>query len=200
VIGQARSARGLLDSHAVSSRALDDPVLEQRRQNALAQIRQLGDPVLRLKAEPVSRFDRGLAEDVELMTRIMIDGRGVGLAAPQIGRSRRLIVIKPDEDGPVTALVNPEITVRDATEQTDSEGCLSLGEATMDVARPRAITVTALDVKGEQIEIEAEGFLARVIQHEVDHLDGVLIIDRAVDADQRREAMRELRTGVPASS
>lgn len=181
----------------MSTRALDDPVLEQRRQNALAQVRQLGDPVLRLPAAPVEVFDRGLKEDIELMSRIMIDGRGVGLAAPQIGRSRRLIVIRPDEDDEVTALVNPRITSHGGSEVVDSEGCLSLGEITVDVSRSEEITVNAHNAAGEEIELTADGFAARVIQHEIDHLDGVLIIDRAVDPEQRRAAMRELRTGTP---
>jgi peptide deformylase len=179
----------------VSSRALDDPILEQRRLQALAQIRQLGDPVLRLSAAPVTEFDRGLAEDVELMTRIMVDARGVGLAAPQIGRSRRLIVIRPDEDGPVTALCNPVVTATGDEEDVVSEGCLSLGEVTMDVARPTSVTVAATDPKGAPVELSLEGFAARVVQHEIDHLNGVLIIDKATDPEQRRAAMRELRTG-----
>lgn len=181
---------------AVATRALDDPVLEQRRLTALAQIRQLGDPVLRLSAEPVTEFDRGLAEDVELMTRIMVDARGVGLAAPQIGRSRRLVVFKPDEDGPVNALCNPEVIASGDEQDVVSEGCLSLGEVTMDVARPTTVAVAAFDPKGSPVELRLEGFEARVIQHEIDHLNGVLIIDKAADPDQRRAAMRELRTGV----
>ena len=185
---------------AVTTRALDDPVLEQRRLNALQQIRQLGDPVLRLTAEPIAAFDRGLAEDIELMTRIMIDGRGVGLAAPQIGRSRRLVVIKPDEDGPVTALCNPEITVTGDDTDVVNEGCLSLGEVTMDVERPTGVKVVAQDAKGNPLEMDLEGFGARVVQHEVDHLDGVLIIDKAVDESQRAAAMAELRTGVRRSA
>lgn len=190
----------MLVFRAVATRALDDPVLEQRRLNALQQIRQLGDPVLRMTAEPIDLFDRGLAEDIELLTRIMIDGRGVGLAAPQIGRSRRLVVIKPDEDGPVTALCNPEITVVGDESDVVSEGCLSLGEVTMDVERPTKISVSAKDAKGNAIEMELEGFDARVVQHEVDHLNGVLIIDRAVDDEQRAAAMHELRTGVRQSA
>ena len=183
----------------MSTRAQEDPVLEQRRLTALAQVRQLGDPVLRLPAAPVTRFDRGLAEDIEIMTRIMVDARGVGLAAPQIGRSRRLIIIKPDEDGPATALCNPEITASGDEEDVVSEGCLSLGEVTMDVARPTSVTVSATDPKGNPVELELSGFAARVVQHEIDHLNGVLIIDRAVDPDQRRAAMRELRTGEAAA-
>lgn len=186
----------MLAFSSVATRALDDPVLEQRRLTAVAQIRQLGDPVLRLSAEPVTQFDRGLAEDVELMTRIMVDARGVGLAAPQIGRSRRLIVIKSNEDGPVTALCNPEVIASGDEQDVVSEGCLSLGEVTMEVTRPTAVTVAALDPKGNAVELQLEGFEARVIQHEIDHLNGVLIIDKATDPEQRRAAMRELRTGV----
>ncbi len=184
---------------AVASRSLEDPVLEQRRLTALAQIRQLGDPVLRLSAAEVTEFDRGLSEDIEVMTRIMIDGRGVGLAAPQIGRSRRLIVIRPEEDGPVTALCNPEVIASSDDEDVVSEGCLSLGEVTMDVTRPTKVTVAAVDPKGNPVEMELDGFDARVIQHEIDHLNGVLIIDKATDPEQRRAAMRELRTGEAAA-
>jgi peptide deformylase len=176
----------------MSSRALDDPVLERRRLAALAQIRQFGDPVLRMRAGEVTAFDRGLDEDVELMTRIMIDGRGVGLAAPQIGRSRRLIVVRPDEDGPTITLCNPRIASRSEEEEIDAEGCLSLGEISVDVPRALELRVEAQDGRGQEIELEVSGFQARVLQHEIDHLDGVLIIDRC-EPEQRKRALRELR-------
>jgi peptide deformylase len=178
----------------VSTRALDDPVLERRRLAALAQIRQLGDPVLRTPALPVTAFDEALREDVARMGAIMHDARGVGLAAPQIGALRRLLVFLEDEDGAVAALCNPRIVWRSDEEETDVEGCLSLGEIVVEVPRAVAVRVEAQDVDGTPVSLEPEGYRARVIQHEIDHLDGVLILDRTAP-DQRREALRALRSG-----
>jgi peptide deformylase len=178
----------------VSSRALDDPALEARRLAALAQIRQYGDPALRMPAAPITTFDEALMEDVKRMVLIMHDARGVGLAAPQIGSLRRLLVVRPEENGPVTALCNPRIVWRSDEEETDVEGCLSIGELTVDVARSVAVHVEAQGLEGEPMRIEAEGFEARVLQHEMDHLDGVLIVDRT-SVEQRREALKALRTG-----
>lgn len=176
----------------MSSRALDDPVLERRRLAALAQIRQFGDPVLRTPALEITRFDEALRDEAERMAAIMIDARGVGLAAPQVGSVRRLVVIRAGEDAPVVALCNPRIVWRSEEEETDSEGCLSIGEISVDVPRAVAIRVEAQDVEGEPLELQPEGFEARVIQHELDHLDGILILDRAAP-EQRREALRALR-------
>ena len=176
----------------MSSRALDDPALEERRQRALAHVRQLGDPVLRTPAQPIEVFDDALQAEAATMIELMRDARGVGLAAPQIGRLRRLIVIEPGEDEPPTALVNPEITWRSDEEETATEGCLSIGEIVVPVARATAIHVRAQDLDGSVLELDAEDFAARVIQHEVDHLDGILILDRT-GAEERKEALRELR-------
>jgi peptide deformylase len=177
----------------VSSRALDDPVLERRRLAALDQIRQFGDPVLRAPALAITEFDEALADEAERMAAIMADARGVGLAAPQVGSLRRLVVVRfGDEGEQVLALCNPRITWRSEEEETDSEGCLSIGEVSVDVPRAVAIRLEAQDIAGRPLELEPEGFPARVIQHELDHLDGVLILDRTVP-EQRREALRALR-------
>jgi peptide deformylase len=178
----------------VSSRALDDPVLERRRLAALEQIRQIGDPVLRAPALTVTAFDDALRDDVARMVAIMHDARGVGLAAPQVGSLRRLAVVMTGEDEPPIALVNPEITWRSDEEEADFEGCLSIGEVSVEVSRAVAIRVRAQDIDGNTIELAPGGFLARVIQHELDHLDGVLILDRTAP-EQRREALKALRDG-----
>lgn len=178
----------------MSSRALDDPVMERRRLAALEQIRQFGDPVLRAPALTVTEFDDALRDDVERMIAIMRDARGVGLAAPQVGSLRRLAVVMGGEDDPPIALVNPEITWRSAEEEADFEGCLSIGEISVEVPRAVAIRVRAQNVDGETVEFAPEGFFARVIQHELDHLDGVLILDRTAP-EQRREALKALRDG-----
>jgi peptide deformylase len=178
----------------MSSRALDDPVLERRRLAALAEIRQIGDPVLRAAALPITQFDEALVDEAERMVRIMHEARGVGLAAPQVGSLRRLAVVLQGEDAEPVVLCNPQITWRSEEEETDFEGCLSIGEISVEVSRPVAIRVTAQDVRGETFELAPEGFAARVIQHEMDHLDGILILDRTAP-EQRREALRALRDG-----
>lgn len=168
------------------------PTEEQRRAAALQHIRQLGDPVLRTPSLDVEEFDDVLADEVERMAEIMREARGVGLAAPQLGSLRRLLVYKPEEDGPTRALCNPTITSRSDEEGVDEEGCLSLGEMRFDVPRSVTIRVEAVDETGEPVEIDAEGFEARVLQHEIDHLNGILIIDRAT-SDSRRATMKALR-------
>lgn len=179
----------------MSSRAVDDPVLEERRLAALAQVRQYGDPVLRTPALEITRFDDALRDDIERMAVLMDEARGVGLAAPQIGSLRRLIVMRASDDGAVMALCNPRITWASDEEETDVEGCLSIGEVTVEVPRAVAIRVEAEDPSGQTREMESEGFVARVLQHEIDHLNGVLILDRT-SPEQRREALRALRDGV----
>jgi peptide deformylase len=178
----------------VSSRALDDPVLERRRLAALSHIRQLGDLVLRAPALTITEFDDALRDEAERMIAIMQDARGVGLAAPQLGSLRRLAVVATGEDSPPIALCNPEIVWRSEEEESAFEGCLSIGEISVEVTRSVAILVRAHDVEGRPLELEPEGFAARVIQHELDHLDGVLILDRTAP-EQRREALRALRDG-----
>lgn len=183
----------------MARRSFEDPEREAARLAALEHIRQYGDPVLRTPAERIEVFDEALVAEAHEMVRLMDDGRGVGLAAPQVGRLRRLIVIQPFEDQPAHALVNPEITWRSDEEDVAVEGCLSIGEVNVDVSRAVAIRVRAQDLNGTEFEAEMEGFAARVVQHEVDHLDGVLILDRATPED-RRAALAELRESLLPSA
>jgi peptide deformylase len=178
----------------VSTRAFDDPVLERQRLAALAQIRQYGDPVLRTPADSVTEFDAALRVDAERMAAVMHEARGVGLAAPQIGRLRRLVVVRPTPEDEVLALCNPRVVWSGEETEVDTEGCLSIGEVTVEVERPVAVRVHAQDLAGEGFEVEMSGHPARVIQHEIDHLDGILMLDRTTP-EQRREALRALRSG-----
>jgi peptide deformylase len=171
-----------------------DAEREARRRAALSLVRQYPDPVLRLQAHEVDEFDDSVSDLVERMTMLMDEARGVGLAAPQLGVLRRVLVYRTTEDEPVTALVNPRIVASGEESETVEEGCLSLGAATVvvDVERPTTVTIEAQTPAGEPVQVEAEGLHARVIQHEVDHLDGVLIIDRTTE-EQRKEALAQLR-------
>jgi peptide deformylase len=169
-----------------------DPEAEARRVAAMSFIRKLGDPVLKSKATPVDRFDDSLRKQVSRMAGIMGDAYGVGLAAPQLGISQRLLVYRVGPDAPVTALANPEIEWHSADEEILDEGCLSIPGITVDVERPVYVRVRALDEVGETRLVEASGLEARVIQHEMDHLNGVLILDRTT-RDERKRALRELR-------
>lgn len=171
-----------------------DAEQEARRRAALAQIRQYPDSVLRLQAREVDEFDGSLAALAERMTRLMQEARGVGLAANQVGILRRVLVYQAGEDEPATVLVNPRLTASSEERVTEDEGCLSLGAATVvvPVERAQAVTIEASTLSGEPLVVEAEGLEARVIQHEIDHLDGVLIIDRTTP-EHRREALGKLR-------
>ena len=169
-----------------------DPELLARREAALAHIRQFGDPILRTKARPVERFDGALREEIERMGRLMHESIGVGLAAPQAGVSHRLLVYRTEPDSPVQALVNPAIEWSSREKEWGEEGCLSLPGVHVEVERPVHVLVRGLDADGAPLVVEASGFEARVIQHEVDHLDGVLILDRTT-RDERKRALRELR-------
>ncbi|MGH3024119.1 MAG: peptide deformylase [Gaiellaceae bacterium] len=171
-----------------------DAEREARRRAALAQIRQYPDPALRLQANEVEEGDESVPQLVERMSRLMQEARGVGLAAPQIGVLRRVLVYQTTEDTPVTALVNPRLTAASDERETTDEGCLSLGSASVivPVERPVSVTVEATSPEGEELTIEADGLEARVIQHELDHLDGVLIVDRTTP-EERREALGQLR-------
>ena len=169
-----------------------DPVLAARRDAALARVRKFGDPVLKTKARPIERIDDALRDEVERMGELMNDAVGVGLAATQLGVLHRLLVYRVQPDAPVNALINPEIEWRGSEEEIAEEGCLSLPAVLVEVERPVHVRVRALDEHGEPIVIEASGLEARVIQHEVDHLDGVLILDRTT-REQRKEALRVLR-------
>ncbi|HEX2086719.1 MAG TPA: peptide deformylase [Solirubrobacteraceae bacterium] len=169
-----------------------DPEVMARRQAALAHIRQFGDPILRTRARPVDHFDAALRDEIERMGRLMHDSIGVGLAAPQAGVSHRVLVYRTDADSPVQALVNPEIEWTSRDKEIMEEGCLSLPGVLVEVERPIHVRVRAQDADGDAVLVEASGFEARVIQHEVDHLDGVLILDRT-SRDQRKEAVKALR-------
>jgi peptide deformylase len=171
-----------------------DAEQEARRRAALAQVRQYPDSVLRLHARDIDEFDESLAALAERMTRLMHEARGVGLAANQVGILRRVLVYEAGEDEPATVLVNPRLTASSEERVTEDEGCLSLGAATVvvPVERAQAVTVEASTLSGEPLVVEAEGLEARVIQHEIDHLDGVLIIDRTTP-EHRREALGKLR-------
>ncbi|MBW3592326.1 MAG: peptide deformylase [Actinobacteria bacterium] len=160
----------------------------------MAQVRQYPDPVLRMRAHEVEEFDEPLATLVERMGALMRDARGVGLAATQVGILQRVLVYQLAEDAPATALVNPRIVSMSDERETADEGCLSLGASTViaPVARATRVAVEAQSPSGEPLTLEAEGLEARVIQHEVDHLDGILTLDRT-DDEHRRAALAQLR-------
>ena len=169
-----------------------DPQVEARRAAAMSFVRRFGDPILKSKATPVDRFDDTLRAQVSRMAGLMSDLLGVGLAAPQLGISQRLLVYRVGREAPVIALANPWLEWSSGEEETFEEGCLSIPGVAVDVDRPLHVRVRALDEHGEERMIEASGLEARVIQHEMDHLDGVLMLDRT-SKEQRREAIRELR-------
>ena len=153
-------------------------------------LRTFGDPVLKSRATPVKDFDRSLKQLAEEMMRIMRENEGVGLAANQIGHLKRIFVASCDDEEFVIA--NPVIEERSENTEKDVEGCLSLPEIRVEVERPYAVTVSGKDLSGMPVRVEAEGLLARIFQHEIDHLDGVLILDRT-DRESRKNALREFR-------
>jgi peptide deformylase len=161
-------------------------------------VRVFGDPVLRSKARPVEVFDERLREEIARLGAIMHDSLGIGLAATQVGVLNRVLVYRVEHDSPVNALVNPQLEWSSGDKEIMEEGCLSLPAVHVDVERPVYVRVRALDAGGEPILVEASGLEARVIQHEMDHLDGVLILDRT-SRDQRKEAMRALRERLEAA-
>jgi peptide deformylase len=163
---------------------------EARRLLALSRIRQYGDPVLRMKAREVEAFDSDLERLAERMTALMHEASGVGLAATQVGVLRRVFVFS--DDGADRVLVNPVITKSSKEAESEEEGCLSLRDVLVPVERPTAITIEGKDVKGLPVKLELELPSSRVAQHELDHLDGVLIIDRT-DGESRRAALATLR-------
>ena len=175
-----------------------DPEVAARRAAALAHVRTFGDPILRTRARPIERFDEALRAEVARMGELMNDALGVGLAATQVGVLHRLLVFRVQQQAPVAALVNPEIEWAGKEQEIAEEGCLSLPAVLVDVERNLHIRVRARDEYGDLIVIEASGLEARVIQHEVDHLDGVLILDRTT-REQRKEAMRALREAQQAA-
>jgi peptide deformylase len=175
----------------VRERELDEEA-EARRRLALAQIRQYPDSALRLRANEVSDFDDDLRSLVARMTVLMREASGVGLAANQVGVLRRVFVFEPGEGEEARAVVNPVVSERSSEQESEDEGCLSLGPVRVPVERPVAVTLAAQDLDGSEVQLELDGLSARVVQHEVDHLDGVLILERTTP-EARREAMRILR-------
>jgi len=159
-------------------------------------VRKFGDPVLRATALPVERFDEDLKQEVVRMGELMHDALGVGLAATQLGVLHRVLVYRAYVDDPITALVNPVLEWTSDELETGEEGCLSLPGVHVEVERHARVRVRAQDEGGREVEVEAEGLEARVIQHEVDHLNGVLILDR-ISRDARKEAMRAMREAHP---
>jgi len=169
-----------------------DPEVRARRDAALSHVRRLGDPVLRASALPVERFDEELAKEAQRMGELMHDALGVGLAATQIGILHRMLVYRAYADDPLTVLVNPELEWSSEELESAEEGCLSLPGVHVEVERPAAVHVRGKDESGRDLRIEAEGLDARIIQHEMDHLDGILILDR-ISRSARKEAMRAMR-------
>lgn len=175
-----------------------DPETAARRDAALSYVRKFGDPVLRTRAVEVDRFDERLATEISQMAKIMDDALGVGLAAPQVGIAHRAIVYRVEPDGPLIALINPKIESASDEKELGEEGCLSLPGVTVDVERSKSLKVSGQDPAGNPVTIAAEGLEARVIQHEIDHLDGVLIVDRC-SPEERKQAMRALAGRPPVT-
>ena len=172
-----------------------DAERQARRRIALAQVRQYPDPVLRMRAHEVGEFDDDLRQLAERMTGLMGEAAGVGLAANQVGVLRRMFVFQPTAEDEPRAMVNPEIVERSDETVPDDEGCLSMQGVLVPVERNLRVTIEARDLDGEEVRLELEGMGARIVQHELDHLDGTLIIDRTTP-DGRREALAVLRQAV----
>jgi peptide deformylase len=168
--------------------------LLERREAALAHVVKFGDPVLKSKASPITNFSPELRAEAERMIEIMRDGFGIGLAATQLGALRRLLVFQAGPESEPAALINPEVEWLSDEMAVAEEGCLSLPNVSMDVERPLYARFSGRDIEGAPVLIEASGLEARVLQHEIDHLDGVLILDRT-PREQRKAALRALREG-----
>ena len=174
--------------------AIDELTPEQiaRRRAALDQVRKYGDPVLRERAREVTEVDAAVREQIARMRRLLEDAMEAGLAANQVGILNRVFVYRTQPDAPVRALVNPVIEWSSEETEPAEEGCLSIPGIWIPVERPVAVRVRGLDEDGAPVAVEAEMPEARVIQHELDHLDGVLTLDRTTP-EQRKAALRELR-------
>ena len=170
---------------------LDKATIE-RRDAALSHVLRYGDPALRSAARPVDRFDGALEAEVERMTGLLEDALGAGLAATQLGVMHRVFVFRGEPDAPIEVFVNPVLEWSGEERETDEEGCLSIPDVWIDVERALRVRMRGFDARGRERTVEAEGLEARVLQHELDHLDGVLMLDRAAP-DQRRAALRALR-------
>jgi peptide deformylase len=164
---------------------------------AALDIRTFGDPVLKTRAAPVESFDDALAHLAEGMLVTMHEHEGVGLAANQVGRLRRILVAATEDEEYV--IVNPVVEGSVETTERELEGCLSIPGIQVEVERPTGITISGQDATGAPLRIETSGLLARILQHEIDHLDGVLILDRT-DRESRKAAMREMRERLLAQS
>ncbi|MDX6465303.1 MAG: peptide deformylase [Gaiellaceae bacterium] len=169
-----------------------DAQREARRRLALAQIRQYPDAALKMQARPVEEFDDELRTLVDRMKRLMHDANGIGLAATQVGVLQRLFVFHPNEDDDPVAVVNPEIVERSKETDVAEEGCLSIQNILVPVERSITVTLAGRNEDGEDVRYELEDIYARAAQHESDHLDGVLMIDRTTP-EARREALGKLR-------
>ena len=180
-----------IEGQVIEDSAELDAETQARRQLALAQVRQYGDPVLRMRAHEVTSFDEDLQRLATRMKQLMHDARGVGLAATQVGILQRVFVFQKGEDD-VVAVVNP--TLSDLSDETEieDEGCLSIQGVTMPVERNLRVSLEGKDEEGNDLRFELEGHPARVAQHELDHLDGTLILDRTTD-EARKEALAVLR-------
>jgi peptide deformylase len=171
----------------------------ERREAALAEVRTFGDPVLKSRASEITEFGPDLEREAEHMVSLMRDAMGVGLAATQLGVMRRLLVFQAGPDAVATAVVNPQLEwVSEGELATAEEGCLSLPGIVVEVERALHARVRGVDTGGEPLLLEASGLEARVLQHEIDHLDGVLILDRT-EREQRKGALRALREGTTFS-
>jgi peptide deformylase len=169
-----------------------DPEVRARRDAALKHVRKFGDPVLKSRARPIERFDGALRDEIARMGKLMDEALGIGLAATQVGILNRVLVYRVEAEAPVAALVNPVLEWSSKDQEPLDEGCLSLPGVLVEVERPVHVRVRAQDERGDPLLIEASGLEARVIQHEMDHLDGVLILERT-NREQRKQAMRTLR-------
>jgi peptide deformylase len=169
-----------------------DAQREARRRLALAQIRQYPDAALKMPARPVEQFDDELVSLVERMKRLMHDASGIGLAATQVGVLQRLFVFHPNEDDEPVAVVNPEIVERSDETDVADEGCLSIQNILVPVERSLTVTLVGRDENGEEVRYELDDIYARAAQHETDHLDGVLMLDRTTP-EARKDALGKLR-------
>jgi peptide deformylase len=180
------------DSDEVPDERELDAQAHARRRVALAQIRQYPDAVLRMPARPVELFDDDLARLADKMAHLMRDAHGVGLAATQVGVLQRLFVFQVAAEEEARAIVNPEITKRSKVVEVADEGCLSLQGVLVPVERALDVTIEGQDLEGAPLRLELDEMDARVVQHELDHLDGVLILERTTD-EARRGALATLR-------
>jgi peptide deformylase len=180
-----------IEGQVIEDSAELDAETQARRQLALAQVRQYGDPVLRMRAHEVTSFDEDLQRLATRMKQLMHDARGVGLAATQVGILQRVFVFQKGEDD-VVAVVNPTLVDLSDETEIEDEGCLSIQGVTMPVERHLRVSVEGKDEEGDDLRFELEGHPARVAQHELDHLDGALILDRTTD-EARKEALAVLR-------